>query len=77
MVISIYSAGSIRHPFWKTESLKGVILPSGLARQSFLGRPYSVSKGPELGNEIIFRSCRVFEVGCDGAGVGKQVGPRL
>lgn len=36
-----------------------------------------MSKGPELWNDIIFRTCRMFDLGLDWAGVGRQAGSRL
>lgn len=47
------------------------------AQQGILGRRRSMSEGPELGNGIIFRSYRMFHLGCDWAGLGRQVGSRL
>lgn len=36
-----------------------------------------MSEGSELGNGIIFGSYRMFDLGCDWAGLGRQVGSRL
>lgn len=47
------------------------------AQQGILGGRRSMSEGPELGNGIIFRSYRMFDLGCDWAGLGRQVGSRL
>lgn len=35
-----------------------------------------MNEGPELGNGIIFRSYRMCDLGCDWAGIGRQVGSR-
>lgn len=36
-----------------------------------------MSEGPELENGITFRSYRMFDLGCDWAGIGRQAGSRL